>query len=58
MTDHCLTILDTHELLDGEQHHAWAWGVDGWVFAPSPTSPPPPVSIAGRDVGQQKDSCP
>ncbi len=58
MTDQGLTVLDTPELLDGEQNHAWAWGVDGWLFTPSPTPPPPIVSATGRDAGQQKDSRP
>lgn len=56
MTDQGLTVLDTPELLDGEQSHAWAWGDDGWLFTPSPT--PPAVSAAGRDAGQHKDPRP
>ena len=55
MTDQGLTVLDTPELLDGEQNHAWAWGVDGWLLTPSPALSPPAASIAGRDAGQQKD---
>lgn len=55
MTDQGLTVLDTPELLDGEQNHAWAWGVDGWLFTPSPAFSPLAASIAGRDAGQQKD---